>query len=169
VSRAFTCAPLRSNNLTSGPWPCRAAQQSAGMPSLSAAARVCIIGVRRRAKRRFVRIKALRSLGSRNSSAITRRSSFGRLSIGMVGSIALVGVGWGHRKFIIIPPSLVVSSLLGALWLFFGGGIGTVLCGMVWYRVFRKRKRKEREKGKSKKSYPIPNQSLPDSVIDLKR
>ena len=89
----------------------------------------------------------------------------------MVGSIALVGVGWGRRKFIIISPSLVVSSLLGALWLFFFFffWIGTVLCGMVWYRVFRKRKRKENEKGKSKKSYPIPNQSLPDSVIDLKR
>jgi len=152
VSRAFTCAPLRSNNLTSGPWPCRAAQQSAGMPSLSAAARVCIIGVRRRAKRRFVRIKALRSLGSRNSSAITRRSSFGRLSIGMVGSIALVGVGWGHRKFIIIPPSLVVSSLLGALWLFFGGGL--VLCCVVWYGIvcFGKGKGRKGKKGNQKRA-----------------
>ena len=152
MSRAFTCAPLRSNNLTSGPWPCRAAQQSAGMPSLSAAARVCIIGVRRRAKRRFVRIKALRSLGSRNSSAITRRSSFGRLSIGMVGSIALVGVGWGHRKFIIIPPSLVVSSLLGALWLFFGGGL--VLCCVVWYGIvcFGKGKGRKGKKGNQKRA-----------------
>lgn len=122
------------------------------MPSLSAAARVCIIGVRRRAKRRFVRIKALRSLGSRNSSAITRRSSFGRLSIGMVGSIALVGVGWGHRKFIIIPPSLVVSSLLGALWLFFGGGL--VLCCVVWYGIvcFGKGKGRKGKKGNQKRA-----------------
>ena len=116
------------------------------MPSLSAAARVCIIGVRRRAKRRFVRIKALRSLGSRNSSAITRRSSFGRLSIGMVGSIALVGMGWGHRKFIIIPPSSVVSSLLGALWLFFGGDWYYV----VWYGMVSCVSEKEKE-GKGKR------------------
>jgi len=45
----------------------------------------------------------------------------------MVGSIALVGMGWGRRKFIIISPSLVVSSLLGALWLFF--------FFLDWYRV----------------------------------
>ncbi|KAG0135030.1 hypothetical protein HOY82DRAFT_177784 [Tuber indicum] len=57
-----------------------------------------------------------------NSSAITRRSSFGRLSIGMAGLIALVGMGWGCREFIIISPSLVVLSLLGALGLFFFWG-----------------------------------------------